>query len=269
MIFNMERVLEILLQRIELQHITRHIVCPSVEAIVKNRLKENYITILDERSAGYVATGMCAEANEPVVIWCANDLSFRNLAPALTEAYYRKLPLFVIAISGTDAVDQNMNPEDIVRYKYQIPLVATVEEIKSIIVGAIQKLQSVVQGPTWLIVNDDIVIVEEKENVHSNERKNADGKLSKLIGAAIVDPEHLHIGYFSRNELERDINMFGNRHVLGNVVVVNEQGNVHHNVLLDFAKRMQWMCVRCTKDEFDNMTAEFSIEDHPQYIEIV
>ena len=265
----MERVLDILLQRIEHQHLTRHIVCPGVEHIVKNRLKHNYTVVLDERSVGYVATGMCAEANEPIVIWCANNLSFRNLTPALTEAYYRKLPLFVVAISGADAIDQNMNPDDIVRYKYQIPQVTTEEETKDIIAEAVQKLQSIVQGPTWLIIRKDIVIVEKKASIQSLEIQNADGKLSKLIGASVVDPKHLHIGYFSKNELERDINMFGNRHILGNIVVVNEQGNVNYNAIWDFAKRMQWMCARWTKNEFEKMKAEVSIENHPQYIEIV
>lgn len=54
---------------------------------------------VDERSAAYMAVGLAAETNEPVVITCTGATASRNYLPALTEAYYRKLP--VLAITGT------------------------------------------------------------------------------------------------------------------------------------------------------------------------
>lgn len=54
---------------------------------------------VDERSAAYMAVGMAAETNEPVVITCTGATASRNYLPALTEAYYRKLP--VLAVTGT------------------------------------------------------------------------------------------------------------------------------------------------------------------------
>lgn len=54
---------------------------------------------VDERSAAYMAVGMAAETNEPVVITCTGATASRNYLPALTEAYYRKLP--ILAITGT------------------------------------------------------------------------------------------------------------------------------------------------------------------------
>lgn len=54
---------------------------------------------VDERSAAYMAVGMAAECNEPVVICCTGATASRNYLPALTEAFYRKLP--VIAVTGT------------------------------------------------------------------------------------------------------------------------------------------------------------------------
>ena len=54
---------------------------------------------VDERSAAYMAVGMAAEKNEPVVITCTGATASRNYLPALTEAYYRKLP--ILAVTGT------------------------------------------------------------------------------------------------------------------------------------------------------------------------
>ena len=78
---------------------------------------------VDERSAAYMAVGMAAECGEPVIICCTGATASRNYLPALTEAYYRKLP--VIAITGTheqytighlvaQQIDRNRVPNDVV-----------------------------------------------------------------------------------------------------------------------------------------------------------
>ena len=51
---------------------------------------------LDERSAAYMACGMAAESGEPVMITCTGATSSRNYMPALTEAYYRHLPILAV-----------------------------------------------------------------------------------------------------------------------------------------------------------------------------
>ena len=78
---------------------------------------------VDERSAAYMAVGMAAECGEPVIICCTGATASRNYLPALTEAYYRKLP--VIAVTGTheqytighlvaQQIDRNRVPNDVV-----------------------------------------------------------------------------------------------------------------------------------------------------------
>ncbi len=69
----------------------------------------------DERSAAYMACGMAAESGEPVVITCTGATASRNYYPALTEAYYRKLPvLAVMAHCGVDFIG-NLRPQQIDR----------------------------------------------------------------------------------------------------------------------------------------------------------
>lgn len=58
---------------------------------------------VDERSAAYMACGLSEESGEPVVISCTGATASRNYFPALTEAYYRKLPIICITSSQNSA----------------------------------------------------------------------------------------------------------------------------------------------------------------------
>lgn len=86
----------------------------------------------DERSAAYMACGMAETLNEPVVITCTGATASRNYLPALTEAYYRKLP--VIAITAITSVarrhhlfpqiiDRSNPPADSCRFHATLPTV--------------------------------------------------------------------------------------------------------------------------------------------------
>ena len=87
---------------------------------------------VDERSAGYMATGMAAETGEPVALSCTGATASRNYMPALTEAFYRKLP--VLAITSTQdiskighhvpqVIDRSVLPKDTVKYSVALPIV--------------------------------------------------------------------------------------------------------------------------------------------------
>lgn len=56
----------------------------------------------DERSAAYMACGLAAESGEPVVLSCTGATASRNYVPALTEAFYRHLP--IVAITSTERI---------------------------------------------------------------------------------------------------------------------------------------------------------------------
>jgi 2-succinyl-5-enolpyruvyl-6-hydroxy-3-cyclohexene-1-carboxylate synthase len=53
-------------------------------------------TVVDERSAAFVALGMSLELNEPVMICCTSGSASLNYAPAIAEAYYQKVRLLVV-----------------------------------------------------------------------------------------------------------------------------------------------------------------------------
>lgn len=90
----------------------------------------NLISCVDERSAAYMACGIAAATKEPVAISCTGATASRNYLPALTEAYYRKLP--VLAITATrniaqigqnidQVIDRRAIPNDIAKKSVYLP----------------------------------------------------------------------------------------------------------------------------------------------------
>jgi len=85
---------------------------------------------VDERSAAFMACGLADESAEPVVICCTGATASRNYLPALTEAYYRKLPIlavtFFVGFHGVgnlvpQVIDRSVWPKDTAKYKVELP----------------------------------------------------------------------------------------------------------------------------------------------------
>jgi len=53
-------------------------------------------SIIDERSAGFIALGIAQQLKMPVAIVCTSGTAVLNLYPAITEAYYQKIPLLIL-----------------------------------------------------------------------------------------------------------------------------------------------------------------------------
>jgi len=66
----------------------------------------NCYSIVDERSAAFVAMGMAKSEKKPAAITCTSGSAVVNYYPAVTEAFYQNVPLLVLtADRPTDFVD--------------------------------------------------------------------------------------------------------------------------------------------------------------------
>jgi 2-succinyl-5-enolpyruvyl-6-hydroxy-3-cyclohexene-1-carboxylate synthase len=72
-------------------------------------------SVVDERSAGYFATGLAFESGEPVVISCTGATASVNYLPALTEAYYRNLPIIALTSQNPNPDPDNFTPQHVDR----------------------------------------------------------------------------------------------------------------------------------------------------------
>ena len=57
--------------------------------------KLELITILDERTAGFIALGIAQKTKKPVGICCTSGTALMNYGPAIAEAYYQQIPLVI------------------------------------------------------------------------------------------------------------------------------------------------------------------------------
>lgn len=116
----------------------------------------------DERSAGYIACGLSVASGEPVVLSCTGATASRNYMPALTEAFYRHIPILAITSSrpscrighNIDQVtDRTLLPRDIAKLSVQMPLINTDEDEWAAIIAcnkAILELRHGNPGPVHI-----------------------------------------------------------------------------------------------------------------------
>lgn len=92
---------------------------------------------VDERSAAYMACGIASESGEPVVLSCTAATASRNYFPALTEAFYRKLPILAITSTRTTCqvgnlidqqIDRSIQPKDTVKLSVNLPYIKDEED---------------------------------------------------------------------------------------------------------------------------------------------
>lgn len=92
---------------------------------------------VDERSAAYIACGLAAESCEPVAISCTGATASRNYFSALTEAFYRKLPILAITSTQDERkighlipqiIDRSIQPTDTVKHSVHLHTVKDADD---------------------------------------------------------------------------------------------------------------------------------------------
>lgn len=113
-------------------------------------------SVIDERSAAYTAVGMAAQlgGKTPVVITCTGATASRNYLPALTEAFYRHLPVIALTFThhqGFDAmecqsIDRSISQNDVKVLDVNLPLIDTDDDKRVFIQMMHSALTTAVRG---------------------------------------------------------------------------------------------------------------------------
>lgn len=128
--YSSERNVQILVSLLKQYGIRQVVASPGTTnvAFVGSIQQDSFFKIyssVDERSAAYMACGLAHQSGEPVVLSCTGATASRNYLPALTEAYYRKLPILAVTSTQTEerighlipqVIDRHTPPADTVRY---------------------------------------------------------------------------------------------------------------------------------------------------------
>lgn len=132
--YSNERNVQILVSLLKSHGIRQVIASPGTTnmGFVASVQQDNFFKVyssVDERSAAYMACGMAFESGEPVVLSCTGATASRNYMPALTEAYYRKLPILAVTNTPGDyalghikeqVIDRRIHPNDTVKLSVSI-----------------------------------------------------------------------------------------------------------------------------------------------------
>lgn len=91
-------------------------------------------SVVDERSAAYAASGWADECGEPVLITCTEATASRNYLSALTECYYRRIPVIAITFYNPfgsalalspQHIDRSFGPLDCAYLHVELPVIKT------------------------------------------------------------------------------------------------------------------------------------------------
>lgn len=113
-----ERNTRILIAVLKAHGIHKVVASPGVRNIsftgsVQNDPWFQVFSAVDERHAAYMAVGMAAESGEVVVLSCTQATAGRNYLPAMTEAFYRKIPVLAVTSMADDSRNRQLLPQTI------------------------------------------------------------------------------------------------------------------------------------------------------------
>ena len=164
-------------------HKIRHIVLspggsniPIVQGVQDDPFFKCY-SVVDERSAMYVAIGISLQTGEPVATSCTSAQATRNYVPGLTEAYYKHVPILAITMSkhpkylGQEYMQcpiQTSLPIDAVKKSYSLPRISTEDDRQLCIRAANEAILELThngKGPVQLNIealDTETWVVDEK-----------------------------------------------------------------------------------------------------------
>lgn len=135
--YTSERNIQILISLLKANGINKVVASPGATNItfVASIQQDSYFKIyscVDERSAAYMACGISAQSNEPVVLTCTGATASRNYFPGLTEAYYRKLPILAVTSTQSESRIGHLRAQVIDRSQQPIDTVIHSEHVRSV-----------------------------------------------------------------------------------------------------------------------------------------
>lgn len=162
---------------------------PLAYAFASTKELDVYMQV-DERSAAYFALGLAKASGAPVVLLCTSGTAASNYHPAITEAYYARIPLIVITadrppelreVGAPQAIDQIRMYGKHVKYSVDFPLAENNTDIDDFIdrhvSRALSVATSVPRGPVHLNVpfREPLLIDFDREVPKSTFQKRIKG----------------------------------------------------------------------------------------------
>lgn len=118
-------------------------------------------TVVDERTAAFVALGMAKQTSKPVALVCTSGSAMLNYGPALAEAYYSRTPLIAITADrpgewidqrDSQTIRQNGALDAVVRKSVEIDERMSLRQVNRLINEALTAAAGNIPGPAHINV---------------------------------------------------------------------------------------------------------------------
>ena len=169
----------------------------------------NTYSVIDERSAGYVAIGISYETQKPTIITCTGATASRNFLSSMTEAYYKKIPIIAITFYTPSYNNLNLSAQYIDRSVSQ-------NDVKYVTANLVETNSEVDLANNLLAINNALYsAVYKNEPVHINCPSSLDDEVINYDLPEDVWTLEMYTNNFShlKKELEnQDVAIFIGEH---------------------------------------------------------
>ena len=250
---------------------------PIIKAVQDDNFFNCY-SVVDERSAAYVAIGIYLQKKHPVALICTSAQATRNYIPGLTEAFYKRVPLLAVTMEKhprfkyqeyMQAPDQTSLPKDSVKKSFELPFVSDINDYYHslrLVNEAILELDRNGRGPVQLCIPWlDFSLADVKKEIKAVRRFDVkDIENEELTGRKILLLIGEHIPFTDREK--RAINKFCD--VTDSIVYTNHLSNFHN----DYTVEANLLLLTSTVEEIEKIRPDIIISvggqtgDYPIYL---
>ena len=218
------------------------------------------IPALDPRSALYIATGICAQNNEKVIVILNSSNSSRSAFSGLTEAFYRNLPIILLTVGKK--LDYSVELNDVVNGHFEI---SSFDDLDKLLLNHFNypihielndlkdfnyKIKKI--SLDWLskvLSPDDYFYFSHNFNLNQNDLSCKvvvggmddcdEGALSNVLGASLAKKRRRYIGLVTETEFLHDMNALGNINVNDSLIYI-VYSKQYQKMIQDFAKSLDF-----------------------------
>lgn len=217
------------------------------------------ISVVDARSAVYVATGISAQNQNKIAVCVDAGNASRSAFSGMTEAFYRQLPVALITVGKKLDYTRELNDvvlghytalnyNDVlelfnVKFPMHIELLVENPEQQKKECDALQSLlSSVLDENTYLYISPGIKKNEIQymgKVVYGGMPNCYEGAMANVLGASLARKRKKYVGLISEDEFLHDINTLGNNNINDLIcyIVVSQKKN---KMILDYASAMKF-----------------------------
>ena len=210
-----------------------------------NHTKKNCYSVIDERSAGFIALGMAKHTRQPVILNCTSGTASLNYYPAIAEAFYARVPLIIITadrppekIDAWDgqAIRQKNIYKNHIRGEFQTPDSFDDESaFTAIAQQVVNCIQSEIPGPVHINVPIrepfyDMSPSDFSTNTEVNfpSVPKIDLSLNSILAGANVSFDHKKVLVFNGMDDGEGITITSDKAVILSDITSSKQNNVSY-----------------------------------------